>query len=109
MYVTAKIMVINNITVKLIYHIERLEDIFDEFHGSLVFYKVDIHNRHHQTRIKEEGEWKATFKINDGFYKWLVMPFVFNDPSTIMRLVNKVMRSFIRNYVVLYFDHILVY
>ena len=99
-----------NITIKYRYSIRKLNDILDELIESRKVFKINLKIEYYQLRIKKGDEWKTTFKTKYGLYEELVMLFrLTNTPSTLMRLINHVLRNFKGKFFMVYFDDILTY
>jgi len=66
---------LNKVTVKNKYQRPRIDDLFDQLAGSLVFSKIDLRSGYHQLKIKKENVPKTAFRTRYGHYEFLVLSF----------------------------------
>jgi len=82
---------LNRVTVKNKYPLPRIDDLFDQLEGVVVFSKINLRPGYHKLKIKKEDVHKTAFWTRYDHYEFLVLPFgPINAPSFFMDLMNRV-------------------
>jgi hypothetical protein len=101
---------LNEVTIKNMYPLHRIDDLFDQLKGACVFSKIDLQSRYHQLKIRATDIPKTAFITRYGLYEYTVMSFrLTNAPAYFMYLMNKVFMKYLDKFVVVFINDILIF
>jgi hypothetical protein len=101
---------LNEVTIKNMYPLMQIEDLFNQMKGASVFLKIDLRSGYHQLKIRDSDIPKTAFRTQYGLYEYTVISFrLTNARAYFMYLMNKVFMEYLDKIVVVFIDDILVF
>jgi hypothetical protein len=82
----------------------------ERIQGAKFFTRLDMRDGYHHLRIRKGDEYLTAFITEYGLYEWTVACFgLKNAPAEFARYMSNILREFLNNFVVVYFDDIIIF
>lgn len=101
---------LNAITIKAKYPVPIIDEFLDELASATWFSCLDLRYGFHQIRLKPGEEFKTAFQTHCGHFEFRVLAFgLTGAPGTFQAAMNASLSPYLRKFVLLFFDDILIY
>ncbi|UYV84340.1 hypothetical protein LAZ67_X001895, partial [Cordylochernes scorpioides] len=101
---------LNNVTVKDVYPIPRIDEVMDTLQGSTHFSAIDLRSGYWQVEVEERDKEKTAFTTAHGLYEFNVMPFgLCNAPATFERNMENMLGTLRWQICLCYLDDVIIY
>nr|GFB99567.1 putative reverse transcriptase domain-containing protein [Tanacetum cinerariifolium] len=104
---------LNKLSVKHRYPLPRIDNLFDQLHGSQFFSKIYFKSGYHQLRVHEDDIRKTAFRTRYGHFEFTVMPSVFIYDILIYFKTQEEhvehLRPYLDKFMIVFIDDILIY
>ncbi|UYV84270.1 hypothetical protein LAZ67_X001713, partial [Cordylochernes scorpioides] len=101
---------LNDVTVKDVYPIPRIDEVLDTLQGSKYFSAIDLKSGYWQVEVEEKDKEKTAFTTAHGLYEFNVMPFgLCNAPATFERNMENRLGNLRWQICLCYLDDVIIY
>jgi hypothetical protein len=101
---------LNEVTIKNMYPLPRIDILFDQLTGARVFSKIDLRSGYHQIHIRPKDIPNTAFTTWYGLFEYLVISFgLTNALAHFTYLMNSMFMPELDKFVVVFIDDILIY
>ena len=101
---------LNDVTIKQVFPIPRIDEILDQLGASRYFSTLDLDSGYHQVLVDEKDRQKTAFSTGLGHYEFVRMPFgLTGAPATFQRIMNSVLTGLQGIDCFVYLDDIVIY
>ena len=101
---------LNAITKKNKHPLPLMQTFLDFFKRKKSYTKLDIISAYHALRIRVSDEWEIAFKCRYDHFKYCIILFeLINTPAAFQAYINLTLCKYMNQFVVTYFDNIVVY
>ena len=101
---------LNKITKRNEACLPNINDLFDTIQGSKYSSKLDLRSGYKQGRIREADVYKTALNTHLGHFEFKGLGFgLCNAPATFQSLMTQILRPYLRKFVVVFLDDILIF